>query len=406
MYVSMLPGFSDEAHVYAPLGPELRTHLDLVGRYNSRPENPTHWKLRVYAGDDFLARMRSEPPRNMVVLSGRIDRRMEYIEAALAAGQNVLADKPWITDIKDLPRLEAALNMAESKRLIAYDAMTQRFDIAYQIQQALVNDRHLLGVPASVIMESSHYLLKSGTRPVWFLDNAQQGEGMADVGTHLVDLIEWALFPGRAIDYKTDIRIIDARRSPLMLSRDDFQRVTGEKDWPKFAEPLLKDRMFPFYGNSETSFTIRGVQAHCKAVWNFEQKPGFRDTMLAVYTGSIARVQVRQNKEENFLPEVDVTPVDPARKAGVRAALESRLHALGDRYAGLSIADHSGGFRVVIPSALRTPDEQYFVLLTERFVGYMRHPETLPAWEKANMLTKYYITTRAVELARQGEHSR
>ena len=249
------------------------------------------------------------------------DRRMEYIEAALTAGQNVLADKPWITDIKDLPRLEAALNMAESKRLIAYDAMTQRFDIAYQIQQALVNDRELFGVPASVMMESSHYLLKSGTRPVWFLDTARQGEGMADVGTHLVDLIEWTLFPARAIDYKADVRVIDARRWPLMLSRDDFQRVTGEKDWPKFAEPLLKDGMFPFYGNSETSFTIRGVQGHCKAVWNFEQKPGFRDTMLAVYTGSIARVQVRQNKEENFLPEVDVAPIDQARKAGLRERL-------------------------------------------------------------------------------------
>src|SRR5436190_23543986 len=61
LHATMLPGFSDEAHVYAPLGPELTAHINRVSVYNQRTENPTHWKLNVYAGPDFLERMRSEP---------------------------------------------------------------------------------------------------------------------------------------------------------------------------------------------------------------------------------------------------------------------------------------------------------------------------------------------------------
>ena len=142
---------------------------------------------------------------------------------------------------------------------------------------------------------------------------------------------------------------------------------------------------------------MKGVTARCSVKWSFEAKNGLRDTMLAVYTGAKARVQVRQNIEEAFLPEVDVIPVEVSHRAAVRAALAARLV----KYPGLSIADRDGGFRVVIPASLRIPDEQYFALLIGRFLGYMRNPGTLPAWEKPNMIAKYYIATRAVEMARK-----
>ncbi len=58
-----------------------------------------------------------------------------------------------------------------------------------------------------VYMESVHYLMKvvSGApniRPAWFFDTAEQGEGLNDIGTHLVDLVQWTLFPDTAIDYR------------------------------------------------------------------------------------------------------------------------------------------------------------------------------------------------------------
>ena len=61
-------------------------------------------------------------------------------------------------------------------------------------------------------MESVHYLLKmvAGAplrRPAWFFDVGQQGEGLSDVGTHLVDLVPWVLFPDQAIDYRAAIQM-------------------------------------------------------------------------------------------------------------------------------------------------------------------------------------------------------
>ena len=38
-----------------------------------------------------------------------------------------------------------------------------------------------------------------------------------------------------------------------------------------------------------------------------------------------------------------------------------------------------------------------------RFFGFLKNPKSLPAWEKPNMLAKYYVTTKGVELARQSQ---
>jgi hypothetical protein len=39
--------------------------------------------------------------------------------------------------------------------------------------------------------------------------------------------------------------------------------------------------------------------------------------------------------------------------------------------------------------------------VTARFLGYLKDRSTLPAWERANMIAKYRITTEAVELSRR-----
>ncbi len=49
-----LADLAEEAYVYAPLGPDLTAHLNRVALFNNRAENPTHWKLKVYAGSDWF----------------------------------------------------------------------------------------------------------------------------------------------------------------------------------------------------------------------------------------------------------------------------------------------------------------------------------------------------------------
>ena len=131
----MYAGVSPRVAVYAPLGSDLTEHLNRVARFNSRKENPTRWELDIHAAPDFLERMLDERPGNIVVLSGRNRAKIGYIRAALDAGLHVLADKPWVIRSADLPALEEALAVSQAKGLVAYDIMTERYEITSMLQR-------------------------------------------------------------------------------------------------------------------------------------------------------------------------------------------------------------------------------------------------------------------------------
>ena len=57
-------------------------------------------------------------------------------------------------------------------------------------------------------------------------------------------------------------------------------------------------------------------------------------------------------------------------------------------------------WHVLIPDELRIGHEAHFRQVTKTYLKYMADGK-LPAWEVPNMIAKYYITTRSLELARQ-----
>src|SRR4051794_27341920 len=113
----MYPGLSPLVRVHAPLGPDLIDYLDRITRYNRRSRAATDWRLDVHAGPDFFDRMREEPPGGVAIFSGRNRGKIERIIAALETGLHVLADKPAIIEPADLLRLEAALALAQERRV-------------------------------------------------------------------------------------------------------------------------------------------------------------------------------------------------------------------------------------------------------------------------------------------------
>ena len=409
----MLPGIAPESYVYAPLGPDLTAHLNRVAKFNLRADHPACWQLRVYTGPDFLDRMLSERPGQVVILSGRNRSKIGSVTGCVRAGLNVLADKPWIIEARDLTRLETALDTADKKRVIAYDAMTERFEITTILARALVSDPEIFGRPATgsldqpaVAFESLHYLLKEvggvpNLRPPWFFDIAEQGEGLTDVGTHLADIVQWVLFPDQAVNYRTDIEVLRAKRWPTTLTLAEFQRVTGEKEFPVTLTPALKGGQLDYFCNNTADYTLRGIHIRLQPTWDFVAPAGKKDTDLLVFRGQRARVEVRQGVEEKFSREIYVIPNAESDRAAVLAALQKRVAALPPECPGLTVEEQSGRLRVVIPDRLRISHEEHFALVARRFLDYVRNPRSLPAWEKPNMLAKYFITTKGVELARQ-----
>jgi predicted dehydrogenase len=352
---------------------------------------------------------------DVVVLSGRNARALDYIDKCVRSGLHVLADKPWILEARDLPKLEHVLSEAKHRHLAAYDCMTQRFDIAYQLQRELVNDPAVFGArqPGSasepaVQMTSSHFLLKTfngvpNLRPAWYFDIRQQGEALADVGTHVVDLAHWTLFPEQALDYRADIRLLKASRWPTVISADEFRRVTGEAQFPPYLRDQLGNGKLPYYSNNRLLYTAGGIHIALEVTWEYQSPAGDKDSMLAVFRGTKSHIAVRAGREQNYLPEVDVAPAPEASRHTVGEALTRRVTALSSRWPGLRIRESGSRFLVVIPPSLRIDDSEYFLLLAQRFAGYVRDPESLPAWEAPNMAAKYYVTTHGVDLARRTE---
>ena len=128
---------------------------------------------------------------------------------------------------------------------------------------------------------SIHHLMKvvAGVplrRPAWFFDVNEYGEGLADVGTHVVDLVQWTAFPHDAIDYKKDIQLISARRWPTVLSRADFERVTGEPQFPASLNPHIKDGKLDYDCNNSVHYTVRGAHVALDIRWNWESETGRR----------------------------------------------------------------------------------------------------------------------------------
>jgi predicted dehydrogenase len=409
----MYPGVAPRVDVFAPLGADLFEHLKRVAAFNRRAERPTAWQTEVHASPDFFERMLREKPGNVVVLSGRNRGKIDRVAASVDAGIHALADKPWILTSAELPKLEATLAAADRKGLVAYDIMTERFEITSILQRAIVNDPATFGekvkgseADPAVYMESVHHLMKTvsgapNIRPPWFFDTAEQGEGFNDIGTHLVDLVQWTLLPDQAVDHKADIRVLAAQRWPTWIPEADFRRVTGEARFPASLAVSVKDEKLEYYCNTLVSYTLRGIHTKLNVIWDWEAPAGAGDTHFAFYKGTKARVDVRQTKADGYRPELYIVPVSAAGKAAVLVAAQAKMASLRNLYPGIGVEERGGEIRVTIPDTLREGHEAHFAQVATAFLRFLRDRRTLPAWERSNMFAKYFVTTTGTELSRK-----
>jgi len=401
----MYPNLSAKVHVYAPIGPDLVDYVTRIARFNTRGEQPTHWELEVHACRDFLERMRHERPGNVAIFSGRNRGKIQGILATVEAGINVLADKPLIIRREDLPVLEAALNTADERGLVLYDMSAARQQTIAGLTGLLRNDPEVFGEPIAgtrsdpgVTAASVHHIMKQvagvpNLRPPWFFDITQQGESLADVGTHLVDRVHSTLFPELEIDHRNDISLYAASRWPTMVSSAQFRQVTGEVGWPDHLEPWVRGDALDYFCNTRLQYEIRGVHVALETRWSWEAEAG-DDTHTACYRGSRAQLELRQGLAEGYRSQLYVVPA-----ADIAAALGRRIEALQAAYPGVGLIELGREWRVNVPDQLRIGHEAHFAQLTRRFLDHVEHRRPLPTWEKPNMLAKYYVCTEGVAMS-------
>lgn len=400
-----------EAFVYAPEGPELKDHLSRVEGYNTRTENPLHWEEKIYTGTDYFEKMLAEKPGNVVVLSGNNAKKPEYILKSIESGLNVLADKPMIIQSEDFAALQNTFRKAGENNLLLYDIMTERYEITNTLQKELAAILEVFGelqsgTPESpaVVKESVHHLFKfvSGkalVRPPWFFDVTQQGEGLVDVTTHLVDLVQWACFPGKVIDYEKDVEIISASHWTTDLTAAQFTEVTGLTGYPDYLQKYFNNDLLKVYCNGKMNYKINGIYVGISVTWNFKAPEGTGDTHYSIMKGSRCNLIIRQGKGENYQPQLFIEAVDNPDNFAIDLQ-KTVLEDLQTNYPGISLEQiNDKEWKVVIPDNYKVGHEAHFAQVTQKFLSYLRNGD-MPGWEVPNMIAKYYITTEALKMAK------
>jgi predicted dehydrogenase len=396
-------------YVYAPEGQDVKDHLKRIDGFNSRPEDPTTWREVVYTGPDFLEKMTAQKRGNVVVISGNNLKKSEYITRSVDAGLHVLADKPMVILPEQFPELVVAFDLAAENDVLLYDIMTERYEITTMLQKELSAIPDVFGTlengsarEPAITKESVHHFFKfvSGSpliRPAWFFDVSQQGEGLVDVTTHLVDLTMWECFPERIIDHEKDVELISAKRWTTDLTPAEFEKVTGMKDFPEYLEKYVDDGLLQVYSNGEIIYKLHDIFAKVSVIWNY-QAPAGGDTHFSMMRGTKSNLVIRQGEPENYQPVlyVESKTVQDGYEEALRKAVDQGLQ---EKYPGLTLEKVSEQQWIVnIPASYKVGHEAHFSQVTEKFLDYLEQGN-MPDWEVPNMITKYYITTEALRMA-------
>lgn len=388
---------SDTVRVYAQSGSELEAYKSTIEAYNTRAENPTSWVLDIYEGDDFLEHIPESDGSSFAVFAGNNRLKSDYILNCVSKGYHVISDKPMAIDAEGFSKLKRAYDIADSEGLVIYDLMTERHDVQNEITRTIMSDKEIFGeVSGKIEIEDIHHFFKqvSGkplTRPMWYFDVRQQGEGIADVTTHFIDLIFWECFPGECISV-SDVEVTAATRFPTLITLDEYKAVTGAEDFPEYLQQDVKDGVLNVYSNGTIDFVVKGVPVRILMRWDYAPEPGSGDRFHEVIPGSVSSVEIVQDASTDFARKLFIK-TNPELAAKAEAKLKQTWPEVSLVLSG------DGRYVVEIPQAYRHPHEEHFNMVGADFIDCIRKGAA-PEWEKENTLTKYHITTSAVEQAK------
>jgi len=410
---SMYEQIDPTVYVYAPEGEDVNQHLARIEAFNKRADKPTAWVEKVYTGTDYLEKMLTEKPGNVMMVAGNNAKKTEYIQKAVEAGINVFADKPMVITPEAFPALEQSFKTAAEKGVLLYDIMTERFEVTNIIQKELANTPDVFGglidgtvEEPAIDIKSVHNFCKmvSGValkRPAWFFDMSQQGEGNADVATHLIDLAQWSAFPEVVLN-KTDVQMISAKHWTTDFTPAQFEKVTGMKEFPEYLKKDVSDGKLKIFANGEMQYKLKGKAMKITALWDYEAPEGAGDTHYSLMRGKLCNVIIKQTKDEKYKPTVYIEATGTTDLAAFETSLKKAVEeTISAKFAGLKLTKLGDKKWVVeIPAQYSVGHEAHFGQVTEKYLQYLKDGK-LPEWEVPNMIVKYYISTEALKLSKK-----
>lgn len=399
------PKLANDIHVYATAGPEREAFTDLVEHFNRRPAQPTQWQLHVHDGPNLQARLIADGHADAVILAGQNHHKLETIDRFTQAGLHVLADKPWLTDSRQLPFLDRVTTGPP----LAMDIMTVRHSIMARLCHQVVNTPALFGgfdtdADPAIDIGSVHHLYKRVNgrplrRPPWYYDIRIQGDGLVDVQSHMVEQAQWWVLGDAVGDVASDVILDHARRWTTPVPPDLFQDSTGLDAYPESIQQAVRDGALHYACNGEIRYRLQGIRVRQMTDWRAREPEGGGDLHSLTLRGRQINAIVRQGPDTGYRAELHLEPV---AGINIEMALHSAIDQWQDRFPGLSVTPSDLGFRFVIPPGLDHGHEGHFPLVLNTFLSHLDRgawPESL----RARIRMRYTLLARARELALGGE---
>jgi predicted dehydrogenase len=283
------------------------------------------------------------------------------------------------------------------------EMMTGRHAATSIVAERLVREAEVFGEfdtggdEPPIRLESVHHLEKSVNgaplrRPPWYFDVRIQGDGLADIPTHLVDQAQrFVAAHGAATDREAEL--LAARRWSTPVPRALFARVTGLADFPPELRADVEGDVLAYAGNAELSFRLRGVDVHLTTRWDLTEPAGGGDAHSATVTGTDARLRVEQGPHTGFRRRLVVEPRGNRSRLG--AALQGAMTAWQPEHPGLAAVGTPEGFEIAIPAGPGTGHEGQFPLVLDEFLRTIDRGGW-PDERAADTLAKYELLARAL----------
>lgn len=117
--------------------------------------------------------------------------------------------------------------------------------------------------------------------------------------------------------------------------------------------------------------------------------------------GTKASFKTVQDKSHNYIKELYIVKEKGISEKDFKTNLGKAVENLQQKYPFVSLKPNGNGtYLIHIPLEFRKGHEDYFGYVAQQFFEYLAN-RNIPDWEISNTLAKYYVTTKAVEIAKE-----
>src|SRR5699024_10459506 len=161
----------------------------------------------------------------------------------------------------------------------------------------------------------------------------------------------------------------------------------------------VDDSILLAHGNGEINYSLRGVHIRITSKW-FYEAPGGRDSYYALLRGTKADLERKLTGEDAKVPVVYVWPKKSIKDMNSYANnLKNVVEKLKKTYPEIRLEKYKKGWKISSPKIYPIGHKGFSDVVNQYF-EYLKKGE-IPEWEVSYMIAKYYITTKALNIAKQ-----